>query len=270
MKLLVLYLLGSITFLFFTSCEQKTKSSSSENTLQLTEKEKEYAFLEQKINEIDSLPENQTNVVRSLRWEKINNDVASSIEVAAVLDADGFPVKVVEYYAEGNMGKRGERKFYLEKEKIFAVAEIYDEWIDSSTVNIIEQRTFFENENPVYAKQRSADYEVYLKDKPWVKIRPENKDISRAYSILSREGDFQPHFLSYIQGDDMLFLLLGEPKEENRYVTTVQVEKMNDFIADLIKHKKEYKFRPMYIEFDIVGGKGTPEFRVLRKAEWID
>jgi hypothetical protein len=81
----------------------------------------------------------------------------------------------------------------------------------------------------------------------------------------------QTYFLSIIESQNQLYLLLGEPKEGERYVTVVRVDDMNEpFIKDLVRNRKEYKFRPILIKFDVVGGNGEPEFRVLNGAKWLD
>lgn len=264
------WLLSFMGFFLFCACEQKKKETFTQET---KENNKSSEFVDSFINkaqEIDLLADKELTPVKSLRWEKNDETSSSFVEVETFINEDGYPLKVVEYFSDGNYGKEGQKVYYLEENKVFAADYIYDEWIDSSNSILIEKQIFLEDEKPTYSRSRSADYIEDLVEAKWSEIRPEPIYPERAYDILGGEEPFKTHFISTIEGQGSLFLLLGEPKKEDRYVTTVMVGEVTPFLEDLLNNKEKYKYRPIKISFDIVGGNGEPEFRVLRTAEWED
>ena len=270
MKKVIIFFLTTVLIL---GCEQKKKTNAVSE--QLIERQDTNSVEVQtslaKMNEIDLMviEENLTEV-RSLRWEKTHQENSSFVEVLAYINDKGFPLKIIELYSSGNFGKEGQNIYYLENNEVFASVEVYDEWIDSNYTVIHERQNFLIDEKPTFSRMRSADYADELEAFSWKTIRAETPSPERAYDILSGEKEFKTHFLSLIQGEESLFILLGEPKKENRYVTAARVDAMTPFIVDLLENKKEYLYRPVKVQVEVVGGGSEPEFRVLRYAEWAD
>lgn len=268
MKNLALLFLG---MMLFVSCEQKTKNAKSgdlhseKDSTAVTDKYPGQLKMEE-INEI--IPE--LDVVHSLRWEKSNGDQSSFTEVIAYINDDGVPQKIIEEYSMGNFQNQGERHFYLENNKIVAFEDKRDVWLDSNTFVYEEVQTFYNENEPVMTRKRSSATIADIEEKQWKNIRPESHTLTKVNKILSGEDEFQTHFISIIEAQAGLFLLLGENKETDRYMTTVRVDEKTPFIKDLLNNLEEYKFRPIDIKFKIVGGAGQPQFQVLTDAKWKD
>ena len=265
--------LGVVLFL---SCDQKSKSNEGDASLDsnrstVSSTDTELSLGEQKLMEFLNSEHTGLSLVQSLRWELMSDKNPKMIEAYALLNADGNPVKIVESYAFGNFGNEGEREYYFDQEELYAIIDRYDEWVDSNYAVYNEKQLFYEAGEPVACKQRSADFAEEIERQPWKVIRPENlSNAGEVRDLLSGEGRFKTHFISYIESGESLFLLLGEPKEKERMHTAVMIQEMTPFLRDLLTNYKTNKFRPMEIEFDVVGGNGEPEFRVLRNAKWAD
>lgn len=254
------------------SCEQKTKNSNEQTdkvdfdtTLQKLPQSHELMY------EIENNLSN-LNEVRSLRWEKTIGDNSEFREVHAYMNDEGVPSKIVEYFSMGNFQEQGERHYYFKGSEILAVIKKADVWADSNTVVYKETETFYEDGKSIQSRVRTSDYIDEVTDADWKQIRPisHSQEIKTVDDILKGKGAFKTHFISVIKGQEQLFLLLGEAKEENRYVTTVLADHRVPFVNNLLHNLDAYKFRPIDIQFQVVGGNGQPEFRMLTSAKWAD
>jgi hypothetical protein len=264
----ILVILSSILI----SCDQKTNNGSeSSDIVDKDTTSQELPASQERMYEIEN---NLSNLheVSSLRWEKTINDNSEFREINAYMNDEGVPSKIVEYFSMGNFQEQGERHYYFDKSEILAIIKKADVWVDSNTVLYKETETFYENGREVQSRVRSSEYIDEINEADWKKIRPisHKTELKTVKDILKGKGAFKTHFISVINGQDQLFLLLGEPKNENRYVTTVLVGDRTPFINDLLRHLKENKFKPIDIQFQIVGGNGRPEFRLLTSANWAE
>lgn len=267
------------TFLFtalisiglFSSCDQKTKGGDSAPEVKqekLTEKTEEI-IAETKMYEIEN-NKDSFQEVRSLVWEKTINNNSEFVEIKAYINEAGYPSKILESFSGGNYKEQGERHYYFEDNELIAVIKKADKWLDSNTVKYHETETYYEKGEPQLSRTRSSDYIDNIDDEDWKNVHAEKhtEQLNKVNAILKGEGSFKTHFISVIRGKNELFLLLGEPKKDNRYVTTVKVEKMTPFIDDLLRNLDAYKFNAIQVKFRVVGGGGNPEFRVLTDASW--
>ena len=253
------------------SCEQKTKGTLQEETPSDTVTVKQITAAQQKMEEFEALDMSSFELVKSLRWEESIGENTRFLEVDLYLNADKMPVKIVEYFSDGNFAEQGERIYYLDQNEVFALSKRYDDWVDSNFAVFNEKQVFFEAGEAVDARFRSSDYAEEINQESWQQIRPENiSNESVVMTLINGTDRFKTHYISYIQTNDALFLLLGEPKEGDRYVTAVKVEQMTPFIKDVLTNSKDYKFKPINIEFAVTGGNGQPEFRVLTAASWAE
>lgn len=256
----------------FTSCEQKTNSGdNNSDKVDLDTTIQELPASHNMMHEIENNI-SELNEVRSLRWEKTIDDNSEFREVHAYMNDQGVPSKMVQYFSMGNFQEQGENHFYFNNSEVIAVVKKADVWIDSNTVVYKETETYYEDGKPVFSRIRSSDYADQITDVEWKKIRPvSNKsELEIVDNILKGKGRFKTHFISVIKGKEQLFLLLGEPKNENRYVTTVLADHRVPFVNNLLHNLEAYKFRPIDIKFQVVGGNGRPEFRMLTSAKWVD
>lgn len=262
--------------IFMSSCGQDEAQDiliESEETVRETKETN--SFLEEypnakKMIEIDTRI-NPEKRVESLYWEKQTKNGSEFTQVVAFLNEDGLPMKITEHFVDGNFQPEGRRHYYLEDNRLVAFVEESNQWIDSMRTNYSEKRTIYNATEPVISQVRYAESYDEIDGVSWKNIRAEHHSLSKVNKILSGVEEFQPHFISVIKSDN-LFLLLGEPKPqtEERYTTAVRVDKMSPFIEDLLNNLDKYKFRPVNIAFEVVGGKNAPEYRVLTNIAWKD
>lgn len=262
--------------LLLNSCDQKERTDNSDHSGGNIEESSEIlSFYEQypnakKMKEIDARI-NPSQRVESLAWEKQTENGSEFVQVSAYLNADGLPMKFTEFYIDGNFQPQGQRHYYLENNSLIGFHEQTDSWIDSLTTNFTEKRTIFKDGKPVISQIRTARTYDKIEDIKWKETETEEHSLKKVNNILTGAEEFETHFISVIK-TDQLFLLLGEPKPntEERYTTAVRVDTMTPFIEDLLKNLDKYKFRPVNITFEVVGGNNTPEYRVLTNIAWKD
>lgn len=254
------------------SCEQKVKTSE-EHVVEGESFVEDDEFLNyenaNKMQEIESRL-SSFMVIHSLVWEKHNYENNSELtQVQAYLNEDGELVKIVEQFIGGNYAPQGDRHYYLENNEVIGYQEYLDVWVDTLQNNYVENRTVYENGEAVFSQTRTAITYDDIHDVDWSKQEANTISIDKVMRLLNGTGEFETHFISIINANS-LFLLLGEAKEDinNRYTTAVRVDEMTPFIEDLLTHREEYKFRPVNIKFNVVGGQGEPEFRVLTDISW--
>lgn len=269
--ILILFTIGMLS-----SCEQKVKTIDTEPTSSSSdENQAANDFMNfpnaHKIAEIES----HTDIRRraeSLRWEKETKKHGFTFtEVETFFNEDGIPMKIIEYFVDGNYQPQGERIYYLEDNKVIAFLEHKDVWVDSNFAHYYETRTVYDENGPALSQMRTAFTYEDIEDSTWTNVPLEVASLDKVNQILSGEGEFQTYFISIVEANQ-LFILLGEPKpsSEERYTTPIRVDEMTPFIEDLMEHLEEYKFRPVNIQFKVVGGNNEPEFRVLTAIEWKD
>lgn len=274
MKIQLALVLLTVGMLF--SCEQKVKTIDNDPSATTSEKtEAANDFMQfpnaQKIAEIEEHINTQRKA-ESLRWEKETKKYGFTFtEVEAYFNEDGIPMKIIEYFVDGNYQPQGERIYYLENNKVIAFMVHKDVWVDSSMAHYYETRTVYDENGPALTQTRNAFTYEDIEDAPWTQAPTETASLDKVSKILSGEGEFQTYFISVVEANN-LFLLLGEPKpnSKERYTTPVRVDEITPFIEDLVKNKEKYKFRPVHIEFKVVGGNNEPEFRVLTAINWKD
>jgi hypothetical protein len=265
-NILLLFVIATVVL---TSCEQKTKGEATSAVGSDTISNNEITAAQQKMEEFEALNMASFELVKSLRWEESIGENSKFLEVDLYLNADKMPVKIVEYFSDGNFAEQGERIYYLDQNEVYAISKRYDDWVDSSFAVFNEKQVFFEQGEAVAARYRSSDYAEDIVNENWKTIRPEKiSNETVVMDLINGKGRFQTHYISYIEANESLFLLLGEPKEGDRFVTVVKVEQPTPFIKELITNSKKHKFKAIDIEFAVTGGNGQPEFRVLKNANW--
>jgi hypothetical protein len=266
------FYLVAVLSLLFVSCEQKTKNNKQKiDDVDFDTTSRELPESHELMYEIENNLSN-LNEVRSLRWEKTIYDNSEFREVHAYMNDEGVPSKIVEYFSMGNFQEQGERHYYFKGSEILAVIKKADVWADSNTAVYKETETYYKNGKSIQSRLRASDYIDEINEANWKQIRPisHSKEVKTVEDILKGKGAFRTHFISVIKGQEQLFLLLGEPKDGNRYVTTVLADHRVPFVNNLLHNLDAYKFRPIDIKFQIVGGNGQPEFRMLTIAQWAD
>lgn len=211
----------------------------------------------------------QENRVESLYWQKQVGDDFQYVQVTAYLNEDGLPMKISEEFINGNQKPEGERHYYIDNSYLIACYEQVNYWKDSMNTEYKESRTIFEDKKPVITQERKANNYYEVQDKKWEAAETKDYSMKKVNNILSGAEEFELHFISIIKADQ-LFLLLGEdkPQTEDRYTTAVRVDEITPFIEDLIANKDEYKFKPLEISFEVVGGNNAPEYRILKNIKW--
>ena len=258
------------------ACEQKAKIDQKKPVALTEERETELLdLLMDKVEEVEELCENELLENKSLLWERTGKDNSELIQVTAYNNQSGSPYKIIEKYNNGeNPGQQGQRVYYFNEGRLFAYYHQYDKWLNDTYAQLIDEQHFFDEESgdDILSRKRTSDAIEDLNDSPWESVTPEEPNLDLAQAVLESKKPFETHFLSFIESEYGLFLLLGEPKEtdEPRYQTAVAVNPAEPFIQDLIQNKEKYKFKKLAVSFSFEGGGSQPLFAVVQFAEWVE
>jgi hypothetical protein len=270
-----LTLLFSVVLLF--GCEQKVNETATTPEPKENQKDDSDKLdpLLNKVDEIDQLCETDFIEKRSLLWEKTGGPQSAFVQITSFTDLSGNPYKIIEEYNNGQeLAQEGRHIYYLDEGEVIAYFHKYDQWLNATIATLYDEQHFFEKNtgNSILSRKRSSDAEEYLYEEEWETIASAHPDLTRAQSILAAEKPYTTHFLSVIESDYGLFLLLGEPKEasEPRFQTTVVANPEQPFIQDLLRNKDSYKFKKLNINYSFEGGGNDPVFTVLQSAEWVE
>lgn len=269
MKRIIIISLSFTIAIGFTACDQKIKKDKI--VVETEDATTELSSSESKRNEIEASI-NPEYKVQSLEWSKTTPERGLEIvKVTAFLNEEMIPLKLIEYFSNGDGEPQGERIYYLDNDQLVYFQENISIWNETDGAYYQEIRTFYEDGHPVNSQIKYAETEDEASYTPWQSTELFEPSMTRAYNVLYGEGEFKSYFISTVNANQ-LFLVLGENKSEqdNRYTTTVMVNEMSPFIMDLLDHTDEYKFRPVNLQFYVVGGSGQPEYRVISAIEWAD
>ncbi|SFT89418.1 hypothetical protein SAMN05216474_2997 [Lishizhenia tianjinensis] len=260
--------------LLTTACEQKTIADKEVTLIPMPEKQGESDVANNSetyngpsmafVKEIELTPIEQFVVDKSLRFEIADSGYVEQVDAYYL---EGVLVKAVEKYQEGFDGKSGTRVFYFDEEQnLQAVFHNYDEYSENEVTMFSEKRTYYEKGKPVFTQFRTTDLYEELPNLAFSKIRTEENSTQRVLELVERKGRFQPHFIGFLEAQNEVYMLLGEPHVNVGYFSAVKVTHQDDFIADLIDHEEEYLNKPIDVKFYVTSGRVRTQ--IYERASW--
>jgi hypothetical protein len=260
----------------FLSCEQKVKETANELEMDVEQAHENTIPNDvlQMVEDIEDLCDAGLQEVRHLPWEYSDENDPKYFQVTSFLDHTGTPFKIVEEYSFGGKAmQEGKKTYYFENGKVFAYYHQYDKWFERDSVKLFDEQHFYDlaSGKSIASRFRSAYTIDDLPFEEWKSIETTTPDVTTTQAIINEDAPFETHFLSYVESDYGLFIVLGEPKDysEARYQTTVVANPDEPFIQDLLRNKERYKFQKLSINYTFQGGGANAMFTVLQSAEWV-
>lgn len=253
----------------FTNCEQPSVKTSSKNDVN-KEEQKPYHKTEQYIKAVEeNLP--QLEKIESLSWHKMIDDQNVMLEVVAYMDEFGSILKLVESYNDETIQELGKKEFYLENDQLIASSHAVDELMEDGNYRATRTTTYYKDEVPAYSFQQEANFIDELDQAEKLELAEHSTlSISKTLDVLNHEGPYSTHYLSFVESNNSIFLVLGEPKSSERFSATVLVEEVTPFIQELIDHSEKHQFKKVDITYRTVGGNGQPKFKLLEEISFVE
>jgi hypothetical protein len=256
-------------FALITSCEQRIVQHESTSSI-----EKEIDTIQNNIDlYIKEVDENlgQLQKFESLSWHKIVDGKNIMREVEAYADDFNNMLKIVEAYNDETIQELGKKEFYIEHDEVIATKHTTDQLTTEGEYLAKRITTYYKNGDAYLSYEQTASFIDELNNE-------ERKKLQKAVALpmqntmdaLLNKGTFSTHYLSYVESGGNIFLVLGEPKPEQRYAATVLVKEITPLIQQLIDHSEKYKYQKVNVVYRSIGGNGQPRFKLLEELTFME
>jgi hypothetical protein len=247
----------SATVLFLAACGSgDPKETKKDDQKKETAYEGEADF-ENRMSAIDN--NDKLSIANSLDYR---DNAGSTEAVTAYLDDQQNIVKLEEDFSDVKTSNFGTLIFYIENGKKFATKEVYQENRMAEPL-FIERITYYDkSEKPVYAKVRTATYEMDLESQPFETTKAENVSVSRAMRVLNQEKEFETTFQGLASDGTLQYLVVGENTADG-YAASLAVQHTEGDIKKLFNDEKGMIGTPLEIQFERMVDETGLEFQVL-------
>jgi hypothetical protein len=198
---------------------------------------------------IDTLNKNKWTEGGTLNYSKLDGLVGESVSLFINEKSE-----VEKYTQKFSMpGKGGVRHFYAQKNKIYAIMELFEESSNPNKSYMVERYSKVENDKVVETIERIADFEDDLINKPFNKTEVKQVDIAYMKRIINQEGEFETTFQGFLENGASVYMLVGEPKPgKDAFTAALQVDPRDPFIQGIMADPPANMNRKMSVEFEDV------------------
>lgn len=173
----------------------------------------------------------------------------NAVQVFVFVNDSSVMQKIEEKYTTELSNSINTNLFYYKNGKKHASIQCFEEKDKSDSLYFVEIRSFYDtSENVIFSKKRTAEYEEFLIDEPFVEISKSNCSEKRAMKVLNQEGEYQTTFQGFVRGEEAILIVVGEPKKDG-YSSALAVQHFSSTINYLMKHEKEMLGTPLEISF---------------------
>jgi hypothetical protein len=255
----VFYLMTSLAVL--VSCEDKNEEKVTSDKPAKEQTSKEELYYDDKIAAID-LNEGSYDLSQSLNYSKENGDAEN---VKLLLKGKNI-VRLTREFNEVKTGNYGKNYFYFENGKQFASREVYFD-NQLKTPQFIDRTTYYNKKGEaVFTKEKMAEYEIDLENTTALPVKIKHIDISRAWSILNQEKEFETTFQGTVEANGATFLIVG-PNDPNGFTSALVIQHYYGDIGAMVKNPKKYVGVPLNVEFQEMKDEKGFTFQILLNAK---
>ncbi len=192
----------------------------------------------------------------------------ASVEVIIYVDDSSRIQKMVERYTKNASGSICTNLIYYKNGKKYVTKELFDEGVGESAV-FTERVTYYdENEKPKVTKYRKAPFEDQLENESFKLTEKRDCDEKRAMDVLNQIGEFETNFQFFVRDEHLLYLVVGEDKE-NAYRSSLVVQHKGPVIQKLLSDEKGMIGTPLKVDHQTVVGEMGFEFQALLGVEFV-
>lgn len=247
--------------ILFSSCNDNKKDNVKAPVAEPHQASKQELYFDDKIAAID-LNEGTYDVSQSLNYSK--EDGAS--ESVKLLLKDKNIIRLMREFNDVKTGNYGKNYFYFENGEQFASKEVYyDNQLKSP--QFVERTTYYDKKGKaVFTKEKMAEYEADLEATTALPTKIKHIDISRAWSILNQEKEFETTFQGTVEANGATFLIVG-PNDPNGFTSALVIQHYYGEIGAMVKNPKKYLGVPLEIEFQEMQDEKGFTFQILINAK---
>ena len=245
----------TIAAFFVASCGSSNTSKSkdrSENEVVAKANEEGEAYMAA-IDLNDSL-----NTANSLYYSRGEGENVEWTEVVMFLDDQNQVVKMIERIAKPGSSAVYSNHFYFKDGKKYATKQFFEETTAGST-QFVELLSYYDAKEQVKAtKRRTAEFEEFLEQVPYMVAQNVDCSLDRALSIINQTGEFETTFQGFVDMDGFKFLIVGENSKEG-FSSAIIVQQLSPLILELRAREKQMIGTPLRVEFQTIQEGGGTE-----------
>lgn len=198
------------------------------------------------------------NTANSLYYSRGEGENVEWTEVVMYLDDSSRVVKMVERIAKPGSSAVYSNHFYFKGGKKYATKQFFEETAGDSTY-FVELLSYYDASEKVKAtKRRTAEYEEFLEQVPYMVSQSVDCKVDRALSIVNQTGEFETTYQGFVDMDGFKFLIVGENKK-NGFSSAMIVQQLTPLILELRAREKEMIGTPLRVEFQTIQEGGGTE-----------
>lgn len=192
----------------------------------------------------------------------------ASVEVIIYVDDSSRIQKMVERYTKSANGSICTNFFYYKDGKKFVTKELFDEGVGESAI-FTERVTYYDEKGkPKVTKYRKAPFEDQLENESFKLTEKSDCDEKRAMDVLNQTGEYVTNFQFFVRDEHLLYLVVGEDKE-NGYRSSLVVQHKGPVIQKLLSDEKGMIGTPLKVDHQTVVGEMGFEFQALLGVEFV-
>lgn len=193
----------------------------------------------------------------------------ASHEVTIFLNDSNQVVKTVESYTLSDGGSILTNVFYYNGNMKYVTREFFEEGEGENAV-FVERVTYYDEKGkPKAGKLRKAPYEDQLVTQFFEPTAAKDCSDRTAVRVLNQTGEFATNFQFFVQDEHLLYLIVGENKEDG-YRSSLVVQRKGPVIQKLLQDEKGMVGTPLKVEFEKLTGDMGFEFQALMNVAFVE
>lgn len=251
-KVLIVITIAAFSVASCGSSNNSKSADRSENEVVAKANEEGEAYLAS-IDLNDSL-----NTANSLYYSRGEGENVEWTEVIMFLDDQSQVVKLIERIAKPGSSAVNSNHFYFKAGKKYATKQFFEESAGDSTY-FVELLSYYDTAEKVKAtKRRTAEFEEFLEQVPYMVAQNVDCSVDRAYSIINQTGEFETTYQGFVDMDGFKFLIVGE-NSKNGFSSAIIVQQLTPLILELRAREREMLGTPLRVEFQTIEEGGGTE-----------
>ena len=192
----------------------------------------------------------------------------ASVEVFVYFDDSNKVIKTEEKYTVKKEGSICTNLFYYKDNKMYVSKEFFEDGEGESAV-FVERVTYYDKKGKAKAtKSRKAPFEDQLYNSMFLVDKTRACSDERAVKVLNQQGEYETNFQFFVNDQHLLYLVVGENKEDG-YRSSLVVQQKGPVIQQLLANEKASVGKPLKVDFVRTIGEFGFVFQALMNVEFV-
>jgi hypothetical protein len=198
------------------------------------------------------------STANSLYYSRGEGENVEWTEVVMFLNDQSQVVKIIERIAKPGSSAVYSNHFYFKEGKKYTTKQFFEETAGDSTY-FVELLSYYDAAEKVKAtKRRTAVYEDFLEQVPYMVAEKVDCSVDRALSIINQTGEFETTYQGFVDIDGFKFLIVGENSKEG-FSSAIIVQQLSPLILELRAKERQMIGTPLRVEFQTIQEGGGTE-----------